>query len=290
MNQLVKPLLDRKLGPGSNKFELVYNPEFLRESTAVADYYSPPRIVIGTADGEPNALIDAVYRNVEGKRFITDFEVAEFTKFVDNTWHAVKVAYANEIGRLCITQGISASKIHEIFVSDTKLNVSPYYLRPGCAFGGSCLPKDVRALQQMSNEAGVNTPLVQALVQTNESHKHFIYDHYVKGLDEGASILLVGLAFKAGTDDLRESPSIDLARRILHDGFELRIFDPAVDASRLIGQNLGYAYATLPSLGELMVSKQEAMTRSFDLVIDMNGQLDELHLDSANMISVHALD
>jgi GDP-mannose 6-dehydrogenase len=158
---LVQPIFDTILGEGA-PVSIAYNPEFLREGSAVADYFAPPKIVIGTRDGQPDAAMEALHEGIEAPVFHVGYREAEITKFVDNTWHAVKVAFANEIGRTCLQLGISARQVHEIFVSDTKLNISPYYTRPGGAFGGSCLPKDVRALSHIAADTGTNLPLVDS--------------------------------------------------------------------------------------------------------------------------------
>ena len=214
--------------------------------------------------------MDALYAKMSAQRFVTRFAEAEITKFVDNTWHAVKVAFANEIGRICLQLGVSAAKAHEIFVSDTKLNISSYYLRPGGAFGGSCLPKDVRALQNIAADCGANIPLVDAVLRSNDAHKFRLLQLATHGLKPGATVLLAGVAFKAGTDDLRESPNVDLARSLLREGYALSIFDPAVDAQKLVGANLGYAWSHLPQLATLMVTKEQAESRRFDRVLAAN--------------------
>jgi GDP-mannose 6-dehydrogenase len=244
IEDLILPMFHARLGDATDRLvQVVYNPEFLRESSAVQDYFEPPKIVIGTVDGQPNAAMETLNANIEARTFFVGFPEAEFTKFVDNTWHAVKVSFANEIGRVCLALGIKATQVHEIFKSDTKLNISPYYTRPGGAFGGSCLPKDVRALQYIAADYGANTHLVDSLIRSNEAHKHRLYEYATEGLEPGAKVLLAGLAFKAGTDDLRESPNIDLARKLLAGGFDLDIYDPGIQAEKLIGANLGYAYS-----------------------------------------------
>jgi GDP-mannose 6-dehydrogenase len=175
-------------------------------------------------------------------------------------------------------------------VSDTKLNVSPYYLRPGGAFGGSCLPKDVRALQYIAQDVGEYLPLVENLIRSNEAHKHRLFQYAVDGLRPGASVLLAGLAFKAHTDDLRESPNIDLARRFLGAGFNLSIYDPAIDASKLVGANLGYAYSHLPIIERLLVTKEVAQTVRFDRVIAANGTIRDLSLpEGAELVDIGTL-
>lgn len=279
IEELIAPIFAAELGEDWGRaVRLVYNPEFLREGSAVRDYFAPPKIVIGTADGEPDPAMETLNANIEAPTFTTRFREAEFTKFVDNSWHAVKVAFANEIGRVCLNLGMSAAKVHEIFISDTKLNISPYYTRPGGAFGGSCLPKDVRALQHIAGDTGANTHLVDSLLRSNEAHKHRLFEYAAEGLAPGARVLLAGLAFKAGTDDLRESPNVDLARKMLAAGYRLEIFDPAIDAGKLIGANLGYAYSQLPSLQRLLVDKAHAEAGGYDRVLVANATVDALAL------------
>ncbi|AWL99658.1 nucleotide sugar dehydrogenase [Bradyrhizobium amphicarpaeae] len=279
MEELVAPIFQAALGPHfNNAVELVYNPEFLRESSAIADYFAPPKIVIGTSNGQSSNAMEALYARIKAPRFVTHFAEAEITKLVDNTWHAVKVSFANEIGRLCLQLGVNPETAHKIFISDTKLNLSAYYLRPGGAFGGSCLPKDVRALQSISADCGANTPLIDSLMRSNEAHKFRLLQLATDGLPPGASILLAGVAFKTGTDDLRESPNVDLARALLRGGYRLAIFDPTVDAHKLVGANLGYAWSHLPQLASLLVSRDEAETRHFDRVIAANGTASQLRL------------
>jgi GDP-mannose 6-dehydrogenase len=291
IEEIILPVFHRVLGEdGLKAVEIVYNPEFLREATAIRDYFAPPKIVVGTADGKPCRNMDILHQNIDAPVFCTGYREAEFTKFVDNTWHAVKVAYANEIGRVCLKLGIDPQKVHEIFVSDTKLNISAYYTRPGGAFGGSCLPKDVRALQHLAGDVGASANLIDSLIRSNEAHKHFIYDHCTRHLAPGARVLLVGLAFKANSDDLRESPNVDLAGKLLRAGFKLSIYDPGVEPSKLVGQNLGYAYAHLPSWSSLLVSREEAEGQAFDLVVDASGQGKGLNLRAARFVDVHAFD
>ena len=293
VEELIAPIFEATLGDKARDIiELVYNPEFLRESSAVLDYFEPPKIVIGTSDAKPNKAMETLNANIkveEGKTFYVGFREAEFTKFVDNTWHAVKVAYANEIGRVCLQLGIKASQVHEIFKSDTKLNISPYYTRPGGAFGGSCLPKDVRALQYISGDAGAMTPLVDSLIRSNEAHKHRLFEHAAEGLEKGAKVLLAGLAFKAGTDDLRESPNVDLARKFLTAGYDLEIYDPAIDADKLVGANLGYAYSQLPTLERILVDKTTAEAGTYARVIAANATIKELNLGDTPLVDLNAL-
>lgn len=284
--RLIGPIFADALGPDwETRVALVYNPEFLREAQAIHDYYHPPKIVIGTRDGMPNAVLAALYLGIEAPVFVTGYEEAELTKFVDNSWHAVKVGFANEIGRVCQRMGISARKVHEIFVSDTKLNISAYYTRPGGAFGGSCLPKDVRALQHIAAEVGVAAPLVDSLLRTNDAHKAHQFDVITRMLPPGGKVLMAGLAFKAGSDDLRESPNVDLARRLVDAGYALGVFDPHLEPSKLRGQNLGYLYSVLPVVDRLLVDKSEAEAGEWDLVIASNATAGLLDVPGIPVVS-----
>ncbi len=278
VEDLVLPILRASLGARTDDLvRVVYMPEFLREGCAVADYFAPPKIVVGTRDGAPEPLIEDLNKDIDAPVFNTGYSEAEITKFVDNSWHAVKVAFANEVGRTCLNHGISAAKVHEIFVSDTKLNISPYYLRPGGAFGGSCLPKDVRALQHIGADSGANLHLIDSLIRSNEAHKHWLFEYASAELAPGARILLAGLAFKAGTDDLRESPNVDLARKLLAAGFALEIYDPAVEAGKLVGANLGYAFSQLPVLEKLLVDRARAEVGGYDRIIAANATVKQLN-------------
>lgn len=290
MDQMIAPIFESVLGRAADDLiELVYNPEFLREATAVYDYFNPPKIVIGTKNGVPNAAMDVLHEGIDATVFVVPFREAEITKFVDNSWHAVKVAFANEVGRMCQSLSISAKTVHDIFVSDTKLNISAYYMRPGGAFGGSCLPKDVRAFQYISADLGANTPLVDSLLRSNEAHKHHQFSRLAEGLAPNSKVLLVGLAFKAETDDLRESPSVDLARKLLDSGHSLEIYDPSLTPDKLVGQNLGYAYAYLPTIDSLLVDKARAESQAYDLIIATNKLVKSLDVDPSKTVDVSAI-
>ena len=290
LDELIHPIFSARLGDATDQLvELVYNPEFLREASAVHDYFHPPKIVVGTRDAQPSANMDALHANLDAPVFYVGYRESEITKFVDNTWHAVKVAYANEIGRVCMALGISATKVHEIFVSDTKLNISAYYTRPGGAFGGSCLPKDVRALQRISADSGANTYLVDSLIRSNEAHKFAMFRAASEGLAPGAKVLVAGLAFKAKTDDLRESPNVDLVRMLLGAGFAVLVFDPAVDAAQLVGANLGYVYTRIPRLEALLISAEDAEAGDFDRIIITNATGRHLRLPPEKCLDIASI-
>ncbi len=287
---IIWPIIEDALGEAaSDAVELVYNPEFLREASAIEDYFNPPKIVIGTLGGTPSANMAKLHEGIEAPVFEVGLREAEITKFVDNSWHAVKVAFANEIGRVCQNLEISARDVHQIFKSDTKLNLSAYYTRPGGAFGGSCLPKDVRALQYIAADTGSATHLVDSLIRSNEAHKHHQFLSATVGLERGAKVLLVGLAFKLETDDMRESPAVDMARKLLEAGYDLDVYDPQIEPENLVGQNLGYAYAWLPKMDDLLVNKAQAESGDYALVIATNRLIDTLDMGTANVTDVSAI-
>lgn len=287
---IIWPIIENSLGDAAaSAVELVYNPEFLREASAIEDFFNPPKIVIGTLGGKPSANMTRLNEGITAPLFEVGLREAEITKFVDNSWHAVKVAFANEIGRVCQNLGISAREVHAIFKSDTKLNLSAYYTRPGGAFGGSCLPKDVRALQYIAADTGSATHLVDSLIRSNEAHKHHQFLHATAGIEPGAKVLLVGLAFKLETDDLRESPAVDMARKLLEAGYDLDIYDPKVSPDNLVGQNLGYAYSVLPRIDGLMVDKDTAESRDYARIIATNRLIDTLEVEPAKVVDTSAL-
>jgi GDP-mannose 6-dehydrogenase len=287
---IIWPIIESHLGDAAESaVELVYNPEFLREASAIEDFFNPPKIVIGTLGGKPSANMAKLNEGIEAPVFEVGLREAEITKFVDNSWHAVKVAFANEIGRVCQNLGISAKEVHAIFKSDTKLNLSAYYTRPGGAFGGSCLPKDVRALQYIAADTGSATHLVDALIRSNEAHKHHQFLHATAGIEPGAKVLLVGLAFKLETDDLRESPAVDMARKLLEAGYDVDIYDPKVAPDNLVGQNLGYAYSVLPRIDGLMVTQAAAESRDYARIIATNRLIDTLAVDKAKVVDTSAI-
>src|SRR6187200_3700690 len=218
--------------------EVAVNPEFLREGTAVYDFFNPPKTVVGSdRESTANTIVE-LYQGIEAPVFKTPIKVAETVKYVDNVFHAVKISFANEIGSICKSVGVDSHEVMDIFTADKKLNISPAYLKPGFAFGGSCLPKDVRALAQIAKQNDVEVPMLASLLVSNRVH----IDHAVdKILRMGRPrVGMLGLSFKSGTDDLRESPLVMVAKRLIGEGCEIRVFDPEVHLSRLLGANRSY--------------------------------------------------
>lgn len=226
-------------------------PEFLRESTAVWDFYNPPKVVFAASDHTTQSMLESLNADFDAPKICTSYEIAEMVKYADNTWHAVKVAFANEIGSISKAANVDGGAVMDIFCQDTKLNISSKYLRPGFAFGGSCLPKDVRALTYKARSLDLDTPLINSIMPSNERHIERALRMVLDMRERNVGVL--GLSFKAGTDDLRESPVVELVERLLGKGHEIRIFDHNVNLSRLVGANRAYIFEHLPHIAKLLV-------------------------------------
>ncbi|MFD9944470.1 nucleotide sugar dehydrogenase [Nonomuraea sp. NPDC059023] len=269
---LLVPILERASGlKAGTHFGVAVNPEFLREGTSVRDFFDPPKTVIGESDRETGDLVAALYRDLPGEVFRVPIPVAEMTKYADNAFHAVKIGFANEIGAVSQALGIDSHRVMDIFLADTKLNVSPAYLRPGFAFGGSCLPKDLRGLVYAARRADVSVPLLSHVLPANEAHLRRALD-LVIGADR-RKVGLFGLSFKPGTDDLRESPLVEMAEHLLGKGYDLRIYDANVTLSRLMGANRAYVEQRLPHLADLLTdSAQEVLDHAEVCVVGCKDQ------------------
>ena len=267
MEKTVIPAMARKAGPPGGRYEVVYNPEFLREGTAVQDYFEPARIVIGERVPGNGGRVDEMYQGIDAPFFRVPMALAEMIKYADNGFHALKVAFANELGRLAEALAIPPQSVADLFLADTKLNVSPAYLRPGGAFGGSCLPKDMRALTSCLKKNGVSAPVLEAVLPSNTVHKEHLAEHVIARLPRGGHVLLLGLTFKPDTDDLRESPLVELAERLLNEGFRLTIHDPDLRTGRLTGDNFNLPRERLNHLFMLLTDEVEEAARTADLVV-----------------------
>jgi len=280
MERLVLPTLETAAGeaPGE-RYEVAFNPEFLRESTAVKDYFSPPKIVVGERVPGITRRLLGIYDRLDAPFFEVPFGVAEMVKFVDNSFHALKVAFANEIGRIALAKGVDPEAVAEIFLADTKLNVSPAYLRPGGPFGGSCLPKDLGAMLALARDAGVPVPVLAGTKESNAVHLAWLGQEVQARVAPPGPVLLIGLSFKAGTDDLRNSPLLELAEFLLDAGYELRVFDPDLDPDRLIGVNFALAAEHQEVLRACLTHDLDEAARGAKLVIEgkaMPGHTDAL--------------
>lgn len=256
----------KKAGVG---FSVVFNPEFLRESTAVKDFHHPPFTVIGQLDARGAEVAAGLYETIEAPLKIVPLRVAEMVKYSSNAFHALKVTFANEIGNICKESGIDSHQVMELFCLDTKLNLSPYYLKPGFAFGGSCLPKDLRALLYHAHRHDLSLPVLEAVLPSNELQIR-------RGLElvkrtGKKKVGLLGLSFKAGTDDLRESPLVELIERLLGKGYEVRIYDKNVSLARLHGANRAYIEKEIPHLAQLMRGSLAEVIADSEVILIGNG-------------------
>ena len=253
MRQVVIPTLEAASGlKAGQDFGVAVNPEFLREGTAVYDYFNPPKTVIGELDAASGHVVAVLYNRLPGPVIRTDYETAEMVKYADNAWHALKVGFANEIGNICKGLGLDSHKLMSIFCQDTKLNLSPYYLKPGFAFGGSCLPKDVRALTYKAKMLDVSVPILNAILPSNQEQiERGIRSVIEKG---NRKIGILGFSFKAGTDDMRESPIVELIERLIGKGYDLRVYDSSVRLASIRGANRDFILNRIPHISRLMVA------------------------------------
>jgi GDP-mannose 6-dehydrogenase len=266
MRNIIIPMLEESSGKKAGvDFGICNNPEFLREGTAVYDYRNPPKTVIGEIDARSGDVLAGLYAHLQAPLIRTSVETAEMVKYVDNVWHAVKVAFANEIGNICKPLAIDSHEVMGIFCQDTKLNLSPYYLKPGFAFGGSCLPKDLRALSYKAKALDLDLPLLASVLPSNELQVDrafkLIADRNVK------KISVLGFSFKEGTDDLRESPVVELIERMIGKGADLRLYDKNVSLAALTGANRDYILNHIPHISRLMVDNVQAAVDHGDLII-----------------------
>jgi GDP-mannose 6-dehydrogenase len=273
MRQIVIPVLEeysgKKAGAG---FGICNNPEFLREGTAVNDFNAPPKTVIGESDRASGDMLASLYAKLNAPLIRTDLETAEMVKYVDNSWHALKIGFANEIGNLCKSLSIDAHEVMKIFCEDKKLNISPAYLLPGFAFGGSCLPKDLRALTYKAKMHDLELPIISSILPSNELQ-------IARGLqlimgNGNKRVGILGFSFKAGTDDLRESPMIEVIERLVGKGYDLRIFDKNVNLASLVGANRDFILNHIPHISRLMVTGIDAVLNHAETIVIGNRDLD----------------
>jgi GDP-mannose 6-dehydrogenase len=263
---VVLPILEKASGKQCGRdFTVCYNPEFMREGSAVSDFLNPPYTILGASDTQHLAPLRELYKDTPGTLYETTIPVAEMVKYFSNCYHALKVGFANEMGTMCKHLGVDAQTVTKIFTSDTKLNVSPAYLSPGFAFGGSCLPKDLRAITYKAKELDLKLPLLESLMPSNAEH----VDRAVEMvMDTGKKkIAQLGLSFKAGTDDLRESPQVQLIKRLMGEGLEVRIWDEDVSLGRIAGANRQYIEEVIPHIGSVLTDDLESVLRGAEVVI-----------------------
>jgi len=276
---IVVPTLERTSGKKLGQdFGVCVNPEFMREGTAVADFLEPAITVIGAAEPQHSKVLRELYSWVPGKVFETSFRSAEMVKYTCNAWHALKVSFANEVGTLAKALGVDAETLIEVFSADTKLNISPSYLNPGFAFGGSCLPKDVRALNYRAKELDLKLPLFQSILASNDAHLNRAIE-IIQSIGK-KNIAVLGLSFKSATDDLRESPQVQLVKRLIGEGCQVKIWDDNVFLGRLIGSNRQYIEDVIPHIGSLLSSELEKVLDGAEVVVIGTRGIDRKKLEA----------
>lgn len=275
LEEWLAPLLYQAAGckPGE-RVRLCNNPEFLRESAAINDYDAPPFVVVGTLEGDDAEEVLKLYDKIPGDRIVTDSRTAALLKYSCNAYHAAKIAFANEIGSLAKAFGADGQQVMEMVCRDKKLNISEAYLRPAFSFGGSCLPKDLRALVRYAEQEALHVSLLRSVLPSNQEH----FQRAVRMIEERGvrKIGMVGLSFKAGTDDLRESPYVTLTQTLIGRGYEIKIYDPGFSISRLKGRNLAYVQQHLPHLAALLLENPARLFEHAELLVFGNDVADEL--------------
>lgn len=268
MEDLVIPALERSSGRQAGiDFGVAYYPEFLRESTAIKDYYDPGTIVLGQFEDDTASIeiLGKLLEHLPVRPVAIPIRAAEAVKYANNAWHAVKISFANEIGNICKAAAVDSYQVMDVLCSDRRLNISPAYLKPGFAFGGSCLPKDLRALRHRARTSDVPTPMLDATLDANAYQLSKAYEMVAHS--NTRKVGMVGLSFKSGTDDLRESPLVELAERLHGKGYNLKIYDPDVQYEFLLGSNLSFVESRIPHLSKLMVDDFGELVDQSDLLI-----------------------
>jgi GDP-mannose 6-dehydrogenase len=266
VEEIIIPLLEQASGRTLGEaLTVCANPEFLREGTSIADFFDPPFTVVGGADEETQALLQDLYVGVDGPFFHLEIRAAEMVKYACNAFHGLKVSFANEVGNICKALNIDSHRVMEVFCADTKLNISPAYLKPGFAFGGSCLPKDLRALVHRARHVDVEVPVLAATLDSNKQQVERATNMVLNAGNRRIGIL--GLSFKDGTDDLRESPMVMLVESLIGKGMDVKIYDRNVSRSGLIGANRAYLEQTIPHIWSLMSPTIDEVTASSDTIV-----------------------
>ncbi len=286
MHNIVIPVLEESSGKKAGvDFGVCHNPEFLREGSAVKDFNAPPKTVIGELDSSSGDLLAELYAKLDAPLIRTDLKTAEMVKYVDNNWHALKIGFANEIGNLSKAFDVDAHEVMKIFCQDRKLNISPAYLQPGFAFGGSCLPKDLRAMAYQAKQRDLQLPILTSILPSNEMQ-------IARGLQliletGNRKIGVLGFSFKAGTDDLRESPMIEVIERLIGKGYDLRIYDKNVNIASLVGANRDFILNRIPHISRLMVKRIDTVLEHAQTIVignkdpEFQNVLDRLREDQA---------
>jgi GDP-mannose 6-dehydrogenase len=264
--QVIIPALEQASGlKAGHDFGVCFNPEFLREGSSIRDFYDPPFTVIGSEDGRAIEIACELFSMLDAEMVITTTKVAEMVKYASNAFHALKVTFANEVGNICKEQGVDSHQVMDIFCQDTKLNISPYYLKPGYAFGGSCLPKDLKAILYQAKHLDQDAPVLEAILPSNRRQIDRAYQMVRRTNSKRVGVL--GFSFKAGTDDLRESPMVDLVERLIGKGYDLAVYDSNVSLAQLQGANKAYIEKEIPHIASLMKDSIDDVVAASDVII-----------------------
>jgi GDP-mannose 6-dehydrogenase len=262
----IVPLLEKFSGKKAGRdFGVCMNPEFLRESTAVGDFYKPPFTIIGAFDSRAADVVSMLYRDIDAPLEFVPIKVAETIKYACNSFHALKVTFANEIGSLCKALGVDSWQVMDIFCKDNKLNLSPYYFKPGFAFGGSCLPKDLRAITHLGKQLDLRLPVLETILESNQIQIERAYD-MVRRTGK-TKIGIFGLSFKADSDDLRESPTVTFIERLIGKGYQVAVYDSDVTISAIRGKNKQYIERALPHISAIMKSTTAEMMKDAEVLV-----------------------
>ena len=300
VNNVVRPALERMSGKTAGEhFDICINPEFLREGTSIKDFYSPPFTLIGADNESASRTATELYAEVPAPIYVTSVEAAEMVKYACNCFHGVKVVFANEIGNICKELGIDSHEVMEVFCKDTKLNLSPYYLKPGFAFGGSCLPKDLRALKHKARELDLDVPLLDATLESNLLQIERVVQMILRTRKKRVGVL--GFAFKAGTDDVRESPVVSVIERLIGKGLDVMLYDREVSIAKLTGANKEFIEREIPHISRLMAPNVQSVLDHSELVligtrseeffsVDENGFSDRMIIDLVRLFGERRSD
>ena len=275
-NEKVSRLISEHSGKLNGKdFTVISNPEFLREGSAISDFYNPPHTIIGTNDEESFKIMSSLYDGINAPLLKVEINLAELIKYVYNSFHALKISFANEIGNICKVLKIDSHQLMDVFCLDNKLNLSSYYLKPGFAYGGSCLPKDLRALNSIASKHKLKSNVLESIEQSNVNQKQILLNHLLSKKEDKIGIL--GISFKQGTDDVRNSPIIDVIQSLIENGKNVKIYDMNVFKSKLIGLNADYLRIKIPSFDEIITDNLENLIEESDTIV-INHKLDEYKL------------
>jgi GDP-mannose 6-dehydrogenase len=283
----IKKVIDENIGENSSNYSVVSNPEFLREGSAVYDYFNPPLTIIGVTEEYARQKLINLYKDLPCEIYTPNIREAEIMKYINNSFHALKISFANEIGNICKAMDINGIEVMKLLTEDKKLNISPYYLKPGFAYGGSCLPKDLMGLQTLAKSNNLQTPLLDSISKANHIQKERLIS-LIESL-KLKNIGIIGIAFKDGTDDLRNSPILYVIQKLLDRGFKIMIYDETVSMKKITGVNKFYIKENYPQIFNLFTDSKESLISNNNVIIINTDDIDIIKLNEANN-KIHIVD